>query len=50
MIRFGVFSGPIRNSKPEPLIIKTNGVEVKPEFASKIATSPKKKQIKNSPE
>lgn len=47
MIRIGVFTGFNRDSKPEPVIIKTQGVNINPKLIAKIAFSPLKNPDKN---
>lgn len=39
MIRIGVFTGADRNEKPQPVIIKTEGVSLTPSSTSKIVSS-----------
>lgn len=39
MIRIGVFTGVGRDIRPEPMIIKTEGVILNPALAAKIASS-----------
>lgn len=47
MLRIGVFTGSSRDAKPEPVIIKTQGVDIKPELVAKITSSPPKKNDSN---
>lgn len=47
MIRIGVFTESNRDSKPEPIIIKTQGVDIDPELTAKTASSLPTKSDKN---
>lgn len=47
MIRIGVFTGSGQYPKPEPVIVKTKGVNIDPELIVKIASSPPKNPDKN---
>lgn len=48
MIRIGIFKGLGRSTKPEPIIIKTEGVEVKPELTSQIASPQQNSSAQNN--